>query len=363
MKNILVFFGGASPEREVSVITGTLVSNSFDRAGFNPVPVYVDARGRWFTGEPLFNVDNFKNLPEKKLKSVVLFTDGTLYAVKGKKIKPVCRADGVINCMHGGAGEDGCFSGIFKACGLPVASPGVAPSAAAMDKELTKYVLKGLKIPCLPFFCVKSVQELPEIPPFGYPVIVKPARGGSSIGIRRADDAETLDDCVKYALKFGEKAIVEPFVQDFTEINCAGYRDKSGEIVLSPCERPVKSADILSFSDKYEGGTHVFPADIDVKLSEKIRKITRTVYEKLGFDGIVRADFIVTGGKPYLNEINSVPGSLAYYLFCDTLKQFSALLTELVAAAEEKSATERAYVTRYDSGILSGIGSKGVKRR
>ena len=362
MKSIAVFFGGESPEREISVITGALALNSLDKTKFIPVPVYVDETGKWFTGEVLFNVDNYKNLNRKKLKKAALLPDGSLYAVKGEKLKEQYKLSAAINCMHGGAGEDGSFSGLLRACGVPVASPSVFPSAVAMDKEATKILLKGLKVPCLPYAVVKSTEFSAADLPFGFPVIVKPACGGSSIGINHANDEEEFALAVGYALKFGKKAVVEPFAENFTEINCAAYRARNGEVVVSACEKPIRKDDILSFADKYEGGTHVFPADIEPKTAEKIQKTTASVYDKLGFNGIVRMDFMIVNGKIFLNEINAVPGSLAYYLFCDTLKSFSALLSELISVAEDEYKAERLYVKRFDSGILSVAGAKGAKR-
>lgn len=372
MKNILVFSGGNSPERDVSVITGALALNSLDKTVFNPVPVYVDVSGRWFTGERLFNIDNYKTLDYLKLKEVALFPDGVLYAVKGKRggkrvCRPVCRAAAALNCMHGGFGEDGSLSGMLSLCGVPLASPSVLPCAFAMDKDAAKFALKGLGVSVLPHvsFGVNDgfggKRACGKALPFDFPVIVKPARGGSSIGINRADDEEQLENALSYALRFGEKAIVEPFVTDFTEINCAAFRKKSGEITVSLCERPVKRGDILSFADKYEGGTHVFPADIPSEVSDEIRRLTKKVYAAFGFDGVVRIDFMLIDGAVVLNEINAVPGSLAYYLFCNTLKGFSAMLTELIAAAEEKARTEKLYLKRFDSGILSVGGAKGAK--
>ncbi len=363
MKNVAVFFGGVSPERDVSVITGALTLNSLDKQKFNPVPVYVDDDGRWLSGEELFDIDGYKNLKHKKLKRVVLLTDGVLYEVKGKKLKKIGEIFAVINCMHGGEGENGSFSGYVETCGVPIASPSVLPSAVAMDKSASKLFFKGAKIPCLPSVTVKKHEKLPKELPFAFPVIVKPACGGSSIGINVVSDAELLNSAVNKALKFGEKAVIESYIKDYTEINCAAYRKADGEIVVSPCEKPVKKEDILSFDDKYSDGTHEFPAKISGKIADRIRRLTVRIYELFGFDGIVRTDFMIINGKVYVNEINAVPGSLAFYLFCDSLKEFSSLLNELITAAEKKRKDKKEYVTRYDSKILSFNGAKGAKRR
>lgn len=363
MKNVAVIFGGVSPERDVSVITGALTLNSLDKKEFNPIPVYVDGNGRWLSGEELFDIDGYKNLNYKKLKSVVLLTDGVLYEVKGKKLKKIGEVFAVINCMHGGAGENGSLAGYMETCGVPIASPSVLPSAVAMDKSASKIFFKGAKIPCLPSVAVKRKEELPKELPFDFPVIVKPACGGSSIGINVVSDAEGLNPAVSEALKFGEKAVIEPYITDYTEINCAAYRKADGEIVISPCEKPIKKENILSFDDKYSDGTHEFPAKISGKIADKIRGLTARVYEFLEFDGVIRTDFMVINGKVFVNEINAVPGSLAFYLFCDTLKEYSSMLNELISAAVKKYKRKKGYVTRYDSKILSFSGAKGTKRR
>lgn len=363
MKNVAVFFGGVSPERDVSVITGALTLNSIDKREYNPVPVYIDGNGRWFSGEELFDIDGYKNLNYKKLKRVALLTDGVLYEIKGKKLKIIGEIFAVINCMHGGGGENGSLSGYVELCGLPLASPSVLPSAVAMDKSASKLFFKGAKIPCLPFVVVKRGEDLPKELPFAFPVIVKPACGGSSIGINVASDIEALDSAVKEALKFGEKAVIEPYIKEYTEINCAAYRNADGKIITSPCEKPVKKEEILSFDDKYSDGAHEFPAKISNKTADKIRRFAARIYEIFGFDGVMRTDFMVINGKVFVNEINSVPGSLAFYLFCDTLKDFSSMLNELISSAVKKHKEKKGYVTHYRSEILSFNGAKGAKCR
>ena len=161
---------------------------------------------------------------------------------------------------------------------------------------------------------------------------------------------------------FGEKVIIEPCLENFIEINCAGYKRADNEVVVSECERPVGSEKVLSFDDKYKSGTRVFPADIEQKVSEKIKKITKNIYTKIGFTGVIRVDYFVVGEKVYLNEINSVPGSLSYYLFSDTLKGFTNMLNELLLLAEEEYRKKSTAVKTYSTGILSFNGGKSAKR-
>ena len=362
MKNIAVFFGGASVEHDVSVITGVLTCNSIDKNAYKVYPVYVDNDGKWYTGEILCDPDNYSNLNIKKLTRVT-FTAGcnSLFAIKGKKLKELCVLSSAINCLHGERGEDGSLSAILKTCKIANASSDIYSSALAMDKLLTKRAVKGIA-KVLPYKAISSVKECESLSlPFEYPVIVKPMYGGSSIGVGIAENKNELSRAVSYALRFGGKALIEPCLTNFEEINCAAYLSPKG-LKISECERPVRRTDFLTFSDKYESGKRVFPADIPQKISEKIKKITEEVYKTFSFSGVIRIDYFLSDGKVYLNEINSVPGSLAYYLFCDTQKEFSVMLKELLEVAKSRFAEESTYKTTFDSGILKSVGAKSAKR-
>ncbi|MBQ7349135.1 MAG: ATP-grasp domain-containing protein [Clostridia bacterium] len=364
MKNIAVFFGGQSVEHDISVITGVMAVNTLDKEKYNAIPVYVDKAGGWYTGESLVDPDNYKNLNYKKLKKVaILGGDKRLFEIKGKRLKPICSIAACINCMHGERGEDGSLSGLLNMCKIPLASPSIAPSAVCMDKGLTKTLLKGLKIKTLSGICVSDIEQLTENSSgIEYPVIVKPNSLGSSIGINRADNEKELLSAVNYALKFGDCALIEPCLENFIEINCAAYLNSDGKITVSECERPVGRSEILTFNDKYRGGKRVFPADIDKKISDKIKGITEKIYRELSFSGVIRIDYFLTGGQIFVNEINTVPGSLAYYLFSDTLKGFKNMLNELITVAEKNFAKSSTVQKTYNSGILLSAGAKGAKR-
>ncbi len=364
MKTVAVFYGGKSVEHDVSIITGVMTANCLG-GEYQALPVYIDKAGAWYTGDSLFDPDGYKNLNLKKLKKVTL-TGGSnvLYEIKRGKIKPLATVSVAINCMHGGFGEDGSLAGLLNFCGIPLASPPVLPASVSMDKSFTKTVLKGIKVKALPSITVSSVKEFQAVKDkIEYPVIVKPVLLGSSIGISRAEKPKEIEGAISYGLKFCDRVIIESCLDDFIEINCAAYLKKDGTIEISECEQPIGRTKILSFNDKYEGGKRVFPANIDKKYSDKIKEITKKVYIELGFSGVIRIDYFLSDGQIYLNEINSVPGSLAYYLFGDTLYSFSKMLKELIAVAEQKFAKDGTVTTDYKSGILNGVGSKGTKGR
>lgn len=363
MKTIAVFFGGMSVEHDVSVITGVLTLNSINKILYDPVPVYVDYDGLWYTGQELFDIDYYKNPDFRKLKRVTLVSGcPKLYTLKGKRIKELGVVSVAINCMHGERGEDGSLSGTLKMCGIPLASPGTLPSAVSMDKHLTKTVLKGLGVKTLSCVLAESSNISVIEEKIGYPVIVKPACLGSSIGIKKAENRKELEDAVAYAKRFGEKVIAEKCLTDFVEINCAVLKRADGKIKVSDCERPIGKNSILTFEDKYSSGKREFPANIPSEVSDKIKKISERVYIELGFTGAIRIDYMVSGKNVYLNEINSVPGSLAYYLFCDTLKEFSKMITDMIRLAEKNFAIESSLVKKYSSSVLNISGSKGAKR-
>ena len=361
MKSIAVFFGGVSVEHDVAGITGVLTCNSVSET-YRVVPVYVDGCGEWFTGDILRDPDVYANLDLKKLTKVTLLAGSNkLYAVRGKRLKELCAVSAAINCIHGERGEDGSLAGVLKMCGIANASADIYPSALAMDKVITKRAVKGLAN-VLPFVVAESVKVAENADlPFDFPVIVKPVLGGSSIGVKVAENKEELSRAVGYALRFGKRVIIEPCLSDFTEINCAAYKTADG-VKVSECEMPVRRTEFLTFSDKYESGKRIFPADIPKKMSDKIKSITESVYNTFAFTGVIRIDFFVVAGKVYLNEINSVPGSLAYYLFSDTLKGFTAMIDELLEVARIEFAGESTVKKTYDSGILRAVGAKSAKR-
>ena len=354
MKNILVFFGGITCEHDVSVITGVMTANCLDGRGYNSVPVYVGRDGKWYGGDELKNLAVYDG--KRQFKQVTLLpSDEYLYEVKKGK--------------HGLNGEDGSLAGWLKLSRIPFASPSMFSSAVSMDKYYTKIALAGLKVPYLPYvrlqrdnyykskgFAKKLVAGL------GLPIIIKPANLGSSIGIAVVKEDKDFYDAVENAFRYDDKVIVEKALTNFREINCACYKS-GGKYIVSECEEPVTGKDILTFDKKYKTPAEKkFPADLPEKISNKIRELTAYVYRKLEFTGIIRIDYLLDGEDVYINEINSVPGSLAYYLFVRDTEQFGILLDGII---DEAMAAYRVYESNeftYDSGLLSGEYINGGKK-
>ena len=367
--NVAVFFGGKSCEHDVSVITGVLTVNTLDKNLFNPIPIFISKNGDWFTGNKLNDVGFYKAENYSKLKKVTFISNDSFLYQKGITYKKLCKIDVAINCMHGLNGEDGSLAGTLKLLGIPLASPSLFGSSFAMDKDYTKTVLKGLKIGCLPYVKIykkdynsdwqKTIKNIK----IKYPLIIKPANLGSSIGISTAKSEYEVKKALDLAFSYDTKVIIEPKLTNFIELNCSAYK-KGDSIIVSNVERPMSASEILTFKDKYElfkgGSMREFPAKIDSEITEKIKETTQKIYERCDFNGIIRIDYILQD-KLYLNEINTVPGSLAYYLFSDTIKGFSKILTDIInqTLADFNEYSKQKFL--YKSTVLKINGVKGGK--
>lgn len=334
-EKIAVIFGGTSNENEISVITGTMAANLLKGADYDLIPVYIAQNGDIYGGELLFDVKNFKCDNYKKAQRAVIADGGIYLFSKRHKIKKFIALSAALNCCHGGAGEGGGLCGVCEMAGIPLAGAGIFESAAFMDKYLTKIVLKGLDVKTAEYEYVTDAQKYKtggNMPQF--PLIVKPVNLGSSIGIERVETPEELESALNTSLVYDSAAIVEKYFEKRREINCAAYF-YDGEVITSECEEALTSGEILSFEDKYQGGgKRVFPANLPPNMAQLIKNITKKVYSSLNMRGIVRFDFIVSGEDVYLSEINTVPGSLSYYLLSDGFKNFSGVLEKVIRQAQ-----------------------------
>ncbi|MBR2617643.1 MAG: hypothetical protein IKC56_05380, partial [Clostridia bacterium] len=256
---VLVAFGGRSTEHDVSVITGVLALNALKGVGESVLPLYIDKRGKWVTADWMKDVKSFSSVGGRKVKSICLLPgDDTLYERKKKGLKPLATVRAAMVCLHGKNGEDGAFAAQMQASNVPVSSPPMTESALFMDKWLSKFILNGLGIPVLSAESVlkadyvaspqKTCEILQEKIPF--PVCVKPARLGSSIGISVCENVEELAQGLNTAFRYDFRAVVEPALTDFSEYSVAVYQ--KGERVI--CGTPLKqnhTGKILSFAEKY----------------------------------------------------------------------------------------------------------------
>lgn len=384
--NIGVFFGGRSTEHEISVISANQAMAAIDRDSYDVTPVYISKQGHWYTGEALMDVANYRDIPAllKQCEEVYMepiYGNYTLYRAKkgifGKA--EVAKLDVAIPVLHGSNGEDGTFEGILDSIGIPYAGCGVLASANGMDKITMKMILQACDIPVVDYVWFTDKQWFSQRDSMieriesklGYPVIVKPANLGSSVGIGRAADRSVLIDRVNEAEKYSSRIIVEHMVENLHEVNCSVLGD-CDEYQTSVCEEPIKSGEILSYEDKYMGGSKGakgmqasqkrIPADLPVEVSDRIRFLAGETFRVLSCHGVSRVDVIIDAdnGEIYVNEINTIPGSLSFYLWEASGIKFPELMDRLVRLALKRKREQQMKTVSYDQNIFSmGGGVKG----
>lgn len=330
---IAVVFGGASNECEISVITGTMAANVLKDGGADVLPIYISQNGLFFCGDELSDISLFREGREESAARCIV-ADGGVY-VRGRrgKIKSFVPIYAALNCCHGGIGEGGGVAGLFACAGIPMAG-GIFEGAAFIDKCHTKLLLGGLGVNVLPYAVCRSAEDITQaIRVTGLPAIIKPACLGSSIGVQRADDEEGFLQAVESALCYGDRALCEPYLEDRREINVAVCFYGS-EVHVSECEESLSNGGIFTFDDKYSGGNmSQIPANIPQEVRRFIRDEAGRVYCALGMRGVVRFDFLLSGGEVYLSEVNTVPGSLGWYLFARSFRQFAPVLEGVIEQA------------------------------
>lgn len=361
MKNLVVLYGGTSCERDISVITGVQAATAADKKRYCVYPVFWAKDGKFYLPDKYSDIAAYAEEKFSRGKEAV-FCKKSLCSVRKNKLKELCSVDCVLICTHGGRGENGALQGYFETLGIPYTSPGVLACAIGMDKEICKIICKKLALPVLPYVTAREGESVNEIAKrakkLGFPLIVKPSSQGSSIGISVCKDVEELAEALDVAFEYDEKAVIEKALEDFREINCACMK-VDGQATPSTLEEPVVWKDFLSFEDKYMAGGkgadrkfRIFPAQIDAAVAQEIKDMTAKLYCALDMKGVVRCDYLIDrkSGEIYFNEVNTVPGSLAGYLYKD--KGLS--LASIIQSAEEQ-ACERAGATRekgYTSGVL-----------
>ena len=359
-RTIAVVFGGISNENEISVITGTMAANVLKSGGDSVVPLYIAQNGLMYTGEGLADINNFKDGGYKNFARAAVVCGGICVLKKNGKFKKFVSVDVALNCCHGGWGEGGGVCGLFALNNIPLAGAGMFESAAFIDKYFTKIVLGSLGVNVAPYAYLRSAEEKSKAEELGYPLIVKPAKLGSSIGISRADNEDELAAALEAAFVYDDGVIVEKYIENRREINCAAYYS-AGKIITSECEEAVTAHDILSYEDKYAGGgKSVLPADIPTQTADAVKQITEYVYSRLNMRGIVRFDYILHGDEIILSEVNTVPGSLSYYLLSSGFKIFYPVLQAVIVQAEEdyKNCGKKRVL---DTGILNNLPSDNCK--
>lgn len=389
--NIAVFFGCRSVEHEVSIISAAQAMRAMDRKKYDITPVYVAKNGSMYTGDSLFEIENYRDIPsllKNANKVTFISTEGgvVMHRLEQKHFKktPDVKIDLAFPVVHGTNCEDGTIAGYFEFLGLPYISCDIISAAVGMDKAVFKDVLKAANLPvldCVKFRAREYMLNKDEITAeigkkIGYPLIVKPVNLGSSVGITKVNGESELDDAVRLSIGFSDTVLVEKAITSLREINCSVIGD-ADECEASVCEEPFMNDEILSYADKYLGGAkgqaskgmaslgRKVPADLPQEKSDEIRELSCKIFKAIGASGVVRIDFLLDTeeNKVYANEINTVPGSLAFYLWEATGLKYTDMIDRLVDIAFRRQRNRDNLTFTIDTNILSGVsfGAKGAK--
>lgn len=395
MKNVGVIFGGVTCEHGVSIVTGLQLIENIDRKKYNVYPIYIHTDGEWYVGDRLLDAsiyDEFDALKGGIDKGYIPPNKhGLIIPGKGFMAKDTfINLDVVIPAMHGMNGEDGTIQGLLELANIPYTSSGVLGASVGMDKVLMKKVFQANLIPVLPYtYFLRSewekskdvvVAKIEAV--LKYPMFVKPSNLGSSIGISKATDRDKLIEAIEIAVSYDERVIVENGVEHLKEVNCSAL-GRGDNIQVSICEQPVSWKEFLTFDEKYlrttnpsgaklagaktAGGTKAssgmasmtrkVPAEITPEQTKEVKRLTAEVFKALNSKGVVRIDFIIDtdDGAVYVNEINTIPGSFAFYLWEYADIKYSTLIDRLVEIAEEENREKNKNNYTYNSDIVKNV--------
>lgn len=386
-----VIFGGKSVEHEVSIISGIQAANNIDTEKYDVVPIYLTKSNEMYVGEMVKKVENYRDINKLIAGSqkVIMINNGDKvdlvkypYKKFGKKLYD--SIDIAFPVVHGTNVEDGTLQGYLKTLGIPFIGCDVTSSSVGMDKYVMKTILKENNIPVLDCIRINDSEYIDDnekvinevTNKFELPVIIKPINLGSSVGIKVARNKEELVEAIEYAFNFSKQILIEKAISNLKEINCSVLGDIS-ECNPSECEEPISSGEILSYEDKYISGNgktgskgmtsldRKLPADIDKQTRDTIQKYAVETFKALNCNGVVRIDFMIDmdSKQIYVNEINTIPGSLAFYLWEATGIKYKDMITKLIELSLKRQREENNLSFSYDTKILEGFvgGTKGLK--
>lgn len=386
-----VIFGGETVEHEVSIITAVQAMEHMDEEKYDIVPIYISKDRYWYTGKMLMDIDVYRNFDDLKKyanRCVLTKKNGEFFLQKTTGIfrKDITNLDIIFPIVHGNNVEDGTLQGYIDTVGIPYVGSRVLGSALGQDKVVMKQVFASMNLPIVDYcwffdteYLDDSSEILKRINKVGYPVVVKPATLGSSVGITYVKDEKNIQEAIEEAIKYDTKIVVEKAVANLIEVNCSvlgNYNYQQTSVI----EEVISSEEILSYKDKYIGGSktkggsskgmasasRVIPARIDTDTEEEVKDLAKKAFTALNLSGVCRVDFLIDKKtkKVYINEPNTNPGSLSFYLWEPTGKKYSDLLDEMITLAikDYKARAKKTY--SFKTNILANFkgGLKGAKK-
>lgn len=393
-----VFFGGKSVEHEVSIITAIQAIENIDKDKYDVIPIYITKDNKMYCGNFIGDIKQYKNI-----ENLLHISSQVTLAQRGDKVILLkCNKkfyessvydyiDIAFPIVHGTNVEDGTLQGYLKMFNIPYVGCDVISSAVGMDKYVCKCLLKENDIPVLNCKCFtlkdynenldNIIEEVEKDIP--YPVIVKPVNLGSSVGIQIAKTQEELKEAIEDAFCYSKKILIEKAIKNLKEINCSVVGDYE-HAEASECEEPIKTDEILSFNDKYisggkklgankfgikadtsksmNAGVLKLPADISPDVKKRIQELSTKTFKVLGCTGVIRIDFMIDEdtNSIYVNEVNTIPGSLSFHLWRATNLNYTELLDKLIELSLKRNREEKKITYSFDSNILSGYSINGI---
>ena len=385
-----VIFGGESVEHEVSIISALQAINNIDKNKYIVVPIYISKDKVWYTGKDLCDISIYNDLDKvkKNSKSVSLCKVDNEYCLlqtQGLLNKIVDKIDIAFPIVHGQNVEDGSLAGYLETVGIPYVGPNVLGASLGQDKVVMKQVFESSNIPVVDYvwfyendYINDEEKYLRDIKKLEYPVLVKPASLGSSVGINFVKDENEIKDAINEAFTYDDKIVVEKAVENLIEVNCSVLGDKNMQST-SVIEQVLSNNQILTYEDKYIGDSkksgvkskgmvstnRIIPARINNELAHSVSNISKDVFKVLNLSGVCRIDFLINSktNDIFVNEPNTIPGSLSYYLWEKSNIKYSELLDRLISISIKNYKDRRKKVFSFDTNILKNYNkNSGFKK-
>lgn len=385
-----VIFGGPTVEHEVSIISAVQAMEHLNKEKYDIYPIYISKDRTWYTGKMLADIDIYRDFDTLKrfAKKVVLYNHNGLFRLQALNIfrTVVADLDIILPVVHGNNMEDGTIQGYLELVGVPYVGSNVLGSSLGQDKVVMKQVFESLNLPVVEYtwffdkeYFLDKEEIIKKVKKVGFPVIVKPATLGSSVGITYVKDISGLENAIEDAISYDNKIVVEKAVENLVEVNCSVLGNYESQ-QASTLEEVMSTQEFLTYQDKYLSGgkgkfgskgskgmasaSRIIPARLDDKTTNLVQNLAKEAFKALNLSGVCRIDFLINSktNKVYINEPNTIPGSLSFYLWEETNKPYEQLLDEMITLAIKQYKVKHQKTISFDTNILSNYnGAKGVK--